>query len=81
MSTKKTSKKVNAVAAAKDETFFDGAATVAVPPAAATVEAAKGKRVYKARSGKVATKGKHTVQTAWQAGFKAGVAFAEMGAV
>lgn len=86
---KKSKKSTQTTAApAQGESFFNegaatnGAATATVQAAAAT-ESTKAKRTYKPRSktaGPVKSAGKLAVQAAWQAGFKAGVAFSEMGA-
>ncbi len=75
------SKKASKKSVAETESFLDdAAATASVSPAAAPAATKeKAKRTYKPRSAKAAVKGGDK-QAAWQQGFKAGVAFAEMGA-
>lgn len=69
--------------AAQGESFFEGQPVVAAQPVAPAAEGVKAKRTYKPRAkaaGAVKSAGKVAVQAAWQAGFKAGIAFSEMGA-
>lgn len=79
----KKSKKSAQTAPAQGESFFEGQPVAAAQPVAAPTEGTKAKRTYKPRAkaaGAVKSAGKVAVQAAWQAGFKAGIAFSEMGA-
>lgn len=84
----KKSTQTTAAPAAQGDSFFEGqapanGAAVATVPAAAETSATKARRTYKPRSktaGPVKSAGKAAARAAWQAGFKAGVAFSEMGA-